>query len=123
MTASSIFSNLVTNDLEETQFIAGTQYTLNCLMYDDVTGSPVDLSTFTTGMNVCEYGHSNYAVIVKSGSISGSSSNQFYVTLEYSDTYLLSGKFQWQPWVRDFNGTYFFPSQGVLTIIPLIRTI
>ena len=114
----STFSCITINDLEQIQFIAGTEYLLTFSVYD-ASGSPVNLSTATTSWVMSPYGES-VAALTKSGSVSGSVANNFMVTLYAGDTSGSSGVFIHQPVIVDFGGGEFRPSQGKILITPAI---
>jgi hypothetical protein len=102
--------------LEELSFIAGNKMTLNFKVYDD-DGLPVDLTNgFTMQWKLFRYGRSEDTVVIKSGTL-GVEVNEWYVTIETSDTQNLYGKFIQQPIVIDYEGSQFSNRQGIVTII------
>jgi hypothetical protein len=104
-------------DLEEIQFIAGTQQELTFAIFDS-SGSPMNLAGSTCTYVVAPYGQSN-AVLTKSAT-SGSSSNQMVVTLASADTSNLSGKYTQMPVIVTLAGSEYRPSLGIVQIIPRI---
>jgi len=108
------------NSLGEISFIAGTEYTLIFDVYD-INGSPLSLSGSTCTWTLSPYGQPEYAIMTKTGIISGSISNEFSITLGLTDTETLSGKYIQQPIVVDILGNENRPAQGVLTLIPRIQ--
>jgi hypothetical protein len=112
------FQCITVNDLTEFSFIAGTKMTLTFDIYDSGS-SVVDLSGGTCNWYLSNYGQTT-AILSKSGSITGSPVNRFVVTLDPADTLALSGKYVQQPYVQDFYGNIYRPSQGIITIFPAI---
>ena len=112
----NVYSNL--NTLDEISFIGGTYYILEFNVFDE-NGDPIDISSATPTWLLCYYGQPDYAVVAKSGSITGT--NTFEVIIDTADTENLSGKFLQQPTITDFDGTSYIPAQGVVTILPKIN--
>ena len=108
------------NSLTEISFIAGTEYILTFDVYD-INMSPLSLSGSTCTWTLSPYGQPEYAILTKTGNISGSIPNEFSITLGLADTETLSGKYVQQPIVVDITGNENRPSQGILTIIPRIQ--
>ena len=113
MTAT--FQCITINDLPEYTFIGGTEQIFTFLVYNDI-GLPVTLSAATCTWKMSYYGMSS-AALTKTGIVSGSVVNQFYVKLLASDTSGSFGKFTHQP-IIVMSGSTIRPSQGILTIIP-----
>ena len=104
--------------LEETSFIAGTEYTLDFDIFDNL-GIPVDLSGANCSWKLCYYGQPEYAVLTKSATII--STSKIRVLLLSEDTQTLNGKFIQQPIILDGNGSTFRPDQGIIYLSPAIQ--
>ena len=105
--------------LAEFSFIAGTEYILEYTVYEDNGVVPLDISSGTTKLFVCQYGQPEYVVIEKAGVLS-ITTGVFTVTLSTDDTKEWSGKYIQQPTVYDFAGTEYRLGQGVFTVLPRI---
>jgi hypothetical protein len=102
------------NTLEETYFIAGTEFIFTFTAYDN-SGSLLDLTGGSAVWRMAWMGQPDQALVTKTGSFIDSSS--FQVLLEESDTqYLSTGKYIQQPIITDSEGYVFKPGQGIITI-------
>jgi hypothetical protein len=109
------------NNLEEVTFIGGNEFIFSFGVYDS-NGSPIDLSATTPSWAMSYLGQQDSPVLVKAGVLSGSSPNEFSVTISGIDTIELSGVFIQQPIILDFDGGTYRPAQGRIIIIPAIQT-
>jgi len=112
-------SCLTVNDWATVDFIGGTDQVFTISVYDEVTGSPIDLTSSTCKWVLSPYGNQSYATLTLNGVISGSPNNhQYVVTISGSSTASLSGKFIQQPWIIDPLGQELRTSQGIVLISP-----
>jgi len=109
------FSSVVVNDLDEFQFIGGTEQVLSFTVVDSA-GSSVDLTTATCTIVFSPYGQNNYAAMTITGSVAIATPNTFTSTLTGSSTETLSGKYTMQPCIVDVSGKEYRPSQGIVLI-------
>lgn len=106
------------NNLEEMSFIAGTKMTLEFDFYDEA-GSPIDISDFDCYWQLAPYGRPGDRILNITGTITAT--NKF--TVEFDDeTSSLSGKYIHQPVLIDILNVEQRPVQGIITIIPKIKT-
>lgn len=103
------------NNLDDTSFIAGTQFYMTFNVFDDA-GLPINIIASTNKVVLAYYGQPDYTVLTKNGTITGL--NTFVVTFLPADTIGLSGKFVFQAVTIDSAGVVNRPGQGVLTLIP-----
>ena len=113
---SNPFDSLSTNTLESFQFIGGTLQELTFDVYDSASAA-LDLSAATCYWVMSPYGNPQYATLTISGSMSGSTLNQFKVIITRSSTETLHGKYTQQPVVLDYDGKEYRPGQGNILII------
>jgi hypothetical protein len=106
------------NALEEFSFIAGNTYTLEFTVYEDNGVTPLDLQGATVDWTLCPYGQTDYTILQKSATITGT--NTFEVVLSNTDTSALSGKYIQQPVITAFEGEEYRPAQGVILVLPQI---
>ena len=106
------------NSLPETAFIAGTEFTMNYTIYEEDGVNLVDISGANVRVRLCPYGQTDYCVLDKAGTITGSGT--FTVVLDAADTEDLSGKYLQQIYMESFTGVEFRPAQGVLIILPRV---
>jgi hypothetical protein len=104
-------------DLAEFSMIGGSYQELVFAVYDE-NGNAVSLSGATINWYLSYYGNS-VAMVTKSG-VSGSSTNQFKINLDATDTLSLSGKFVQQYSILDSSGSTHRPSQGLINIFPAL---
>ena len=113
------FPYTVINDLPELQMIAGADRVLTFNIYTSGSIAP-NLAGASFTWKLSPYGQYS-SVLTKSGSWSGSSlKNQFTVSLEPSDTNILSGIYLQQYTLVSASGYTYIPSQGIIRILQLI---
>jgi len=118
---SSPFDIIQANNINEISFIAGDKQVLNFDIYDSASAA-VNITSASAQWTLSRFGDPSVANLVKSGTISGSPTNRFTVTLTYNDTYNLSGIFIQQPILTDILGDIYHPGQGKVTIFPFVPT-
>ena len=106
------------NSLEETSFIAQSEFTLYFTAYQADGVTPLDLGGAYISWELCPYGQDSYTVLQKIAVVTGA--NTFKVVLLANDTRGLSGKYIHQPVITSFAGNIYRPAQGVLLILPAI---
>ena len=108
------------NALEEFSFIAGTEYTIEYMVYQADGINPLDISSTTTKIYICPYGQPNYVFLTKAGVVSGVTTGLFTVTLTSVNTSSMSGKYIHQPVIADSADTEFRLAQGLFTVLTKI---
>mgnify|MGYP001184891385 CR=1 FL=1 len=103
------------NTLSEVSFIAGTTQIFEFAVVDN-SGYPVDLGAATCSWKMSYFSNPTETVVSKSGTVFGTGSDSFRVTLTTADTQELYGKFIHQPVVIDFAGKEYRLDQGLITI-------
>ena len=114
----ALYQNI--NQLEDTAFIAGSNFTFIYNIYEADGITPVDISGSSVKVRISPYGQPDYNVLTKTGNITGT--GIFRVTLTATDTQNLAGKYTQQIWIQSFSGIEYRPAQGVILIIPRIVT-
>jgi len=110
------FSNL--NNISEINFVAGTTYTLEFIIYDE-DGNPLDISTADCTWNLAPFG-TDYSILTKTANII--TTNSFEIILSSIDTKNLSdGKYTHQLTIIFADGVEVVPAQGILVITKRIR--
>lgn len=106
------------NSLPETAFIGGTEFTMNYTVYEEDGVNLTDISGATVKVRFCPYGQTDYCVLDKAGTVTGTGT--FTVVLDAVDTQDLSGKYLQQVYMESFTGVEFRPAQGVVIILPCV---
>jgi len=106
------------NSLDDTFFIAGTDFTLEFTAYEEDGLTPADLGGATIEWMLCPYGRTGYNVLQKTATITGLST--FEVNLLSTDTINFSGKYLQQFEITSFYGQKYRPAQGNFLISPAI---
>jgi hypothetical protein len=114
----SFISYAQINSLEEFPLIAGTNFTLKFIVYEDDGVTLLDMGGATIYWVLCPYGQPDYAVAQLSGTIT--SIGHFEVEITSSTTRNLSGKYIHQPVIISFLGDEYRPGQGIILIQPQI---
>lgn len=109
---TSAFQSL--NTLEETYFIAGTEYTFQFTLYDSLQ-ELLDITSCSCTWKMSWIGQPNISILTKSGS--PIDTNSYQIKLDVADTLGLEGKFIQQPIIEDVDGFIYRPAQGLITII------
>lgn len=107
------------NVLSNMTFIAGTDYTLTFPVYDS-NGDFKDISSSTMKWLLCPYGQSDYPILEKTASLSGSST--FVVSLTNLETKDLGGVYLQQIEISNVSGCTIRPAEGVVVIKKAIPT-
>lgn len=104
------------NALGTQTIVAGGEQTFifNCV---DANGSPLNITGATVTIKISPYGQSNVISISKTGTITNAVGGTWKVTFSSTDTINLYGVYQFQPKVVAFDGTIYFPAQGILNIL------
>lgn len=106
------------NNLDETNFIAGTTYTLKFVVLDQ-DGNAIDLSDADCSWNLAPYG-TDYTILTKTGNVI--TTNSFEIVLAPDDTRTLSdAKYVQQPSIVFSNGVEVIPGQGIISVTKRIR--
>jgi|FLOH01.1.fsa_nt_gi hypothetical protein len=105
------------NNLEDIEFIAGTEYELNYTVTDE-DGAIIDITGATVEYRVAFLGQPENSVINKTGTIVSAAAGTWTTKLLTADTEGLSGVFVGQPRVTDSSGSLFIAGQGNLIILP-----
>ncbi len=99
-------------------FVAGTNKTFRFFVLDQ-NGAPLGLLGATCSLKVFPVGQYDVVVLEKAGVITDTVTGTFEVTIEYDDTKDLSGIYDIQPHLIDFDGKEYIPCQGQWIILPL----
>ena len=110
------YSNI--NSLEETAFIAGTDFVFEYVMYEEDGITPLDLGGGTAKIVISSFGQFGYNILQLNGVISGANNNIITVESGSSQTANFSGKYIQQLVITSFGGKEYRPAQGVLLITP-----
>lgn len=118
---ADIINNFSIISLEEATFIGGTYKELTFEVLDE-SGTPVDISTYSTYWALSPYGKPDSVSLLKPGvyRTDCTSKNRFTIYLYSYDTSGLSGKFIQQPVLILREGYEFRLGQGIINIVSSI---
>lgn len=106
------------NSMEDTEFIAGSTFTLNFEMFQEDGVTPLNLTGGSAEVRISYLGQPETSIVILTGVLDVTPINTWYAIFESSDTADLSGVFVMQPRVVDSDGDEFLPAQGRLVIVP-----
>jgi hypothetical protein len=108
------------NNLGETSFIAGTEYTFTYNYFTDSSLlNPANLTDYTAEFRMALCGQTGVLALTKNMTIN--LPNEVTVTLESDDTATFSGKYMQQPIILNTVTTqYYILGQGTIIIQPQI---
>ena len=106
------------NSMEDLEFIAGTQYTLEFTTYTADGVNLLDLTAATVAVTLCYLGQPETSVIYQAGVLSDAANGEWYAILATADTEDLYGTFILQPLIIDSGGDEFTPAQATCVILP-----
>jgi hypothetical protein len=109
--------NLSNYELEEVKFIGGTKFYLDFEIKNE-NGLPVDITSATCKLTVCEIGRPDVKVLTLTGT--RLDNYTFRVIFLDAHTRYMWGKYIYQPILIDPDGEQYRPGQGILYIIARI---
>jgi len=118
LTTTNSFGNIIANDLEEIQMIAGDEQTLVYTIYNN-EGGLVDLTSATCSVSIFKYGDPANLLLSLPGVITPLPTiGEFTAEFPSASSVGLSGVYQHQPKIIDYLGSRHIPSQGKIVIFP-----
>lgn len=118
----SSFQNFaIINSLDDFSMIAGNEYTLVYNVFEQDGLTPLDLGGATAYVVLSPYGQTDYNILQKTATITGTST--FQVVFLGTDTANLSGWYIQQPVIYSFTGNEYRPAQGRILVSPQIPVV